>query len=503
VGREPSSAKPAAAGGDSGVTNMQTTSPPPNVPVPRKSRRRWYLLGGFLLLFLAAPISYYFIAGWWGERQMAELERAIEEEDPNWRFADLLAAIDMPPDDQNAALQITKVHALLSPNNPFNAGGKWETSTMDYRNARLPNQNADPLRVAFTKVPKGALEEARKLKDMPAGHFNIKPEDNPFAMKLDYVQDSRSVANLLQLDVVMRSHDGDHDGAAQSCMALLNTANAMKDQPFLISQLVRCAEHAIAVAAIERTLGQGTVSEPTLRKLQTQLEAAAANDGLHQAMRGERAFGHQAYLNLRAGKMTLSELLNPSGMKLSAGDRLVDTFPGIILNGYPDYLRMMNEQVRASKLKDAERKEAYDKLDQQMRQNRARTFRGNLLISLIMPATTKVAQASQRTQAWLRCTTVAVAAERYRLKNKNTWPGSIEELVKADLLKEVPNDPFDGKPLRFKRTPTGVIVYSVGFDTIDNGGKLDRKNVLAPNTDLGFELFDRRAVPAPPDEELP
>jgi len=318
-------------------------------------------------------------------------------------------------------------------------------------------------------------------------------------MQLEYIQESRAIVNLLRWDAVMRGTDRDFDGAAESSLAILATARALKDQPFLIAQLVRIAEQAIAIGAIEWTLGQGQVSEANLRKLQALLEAEAGDDGLHRAMRGERAAGHQTYMNLRSGKTTFSELLGPTGMNIGISERLLDTFPGILLNGYAEYLALMNEQVRISKLKDVERSEAFGELDRKVRKSAS----GNLLVRLIMPATVKVHEASQRSQAMLRCAATAVAAERYRISHDNAWPRGLDDLVKAGLIKEAPRDPYDGKPLRFKRTPTGILIYSIGPDRTDDGGKLNRNNPLATGIDLGFELWDPqfRGMPPRADKE--
>jgi hypothetical protein len=482
-----------------------TTTTPPAVPAPRKSRRRWRLFGGFLLLLMAAPVTYYFFAGWYSDRQMAELAREIAEEDPHWQWHDLIAQIKLPPDDKNSAVQIMKVQALLK-KTPFAPGPKWDNAPKDpllIRNTRLAHDKAELLQAAFTALPKETVLEARKLKDMPEGGFAIEIAENPFALNLNYLQETRQVANLLLCDAVLRAHHDEREGAAESCQAILNMAHALKDQPFLIAQLIRIAEQAIAIGALEWTLGQGTVSEPNLAKLQGMLEADAAADGLHQAMRGERAGGHQIYESLRAGKTSFAELFGTTGLRVGVSERVLDAFPGLVLNGYPEYLRMMNEQVRASKLKDVERAEAFEKLEQQARQHRARGIRGNLLISWIMPATTKMAEAAQRSQAQVRCAIAALAAERYRVKHDNTWPRGLDDLVKGGLLKEVPKDPYDGQPLRLKRTPTGIVVYSVGYDKVDNGGKLDRTNPRTPGTDIGFELWDRRGIPPPANEEMP
>jgi hypothetical protein len=50
------------------------------------------------------------------------------------------------------------------------------------------------------------------------------------------------------------------------------------------------------------------------------------------------------------------------------------------------------------------------------------------------------------------------------------YPESLEALV-PELLTEVPIDPFTGKPLVYKREGTGFIVYSLGSNQKDDGGR--------------------------------
>ena len=44
------------------------------------------------------------------------------------------------------------------------------------------------------------------------------------------------------------------------------------------------------------------------------------------------------------------------------------------------------------------------------------------------------------------------------------------------LPAEATTDPFNGEPLRVKRTPQGWMVYSVGGNGVDDGGKLDGRS---------------------------
>ena len=49
-------------------------------------------------------------------------------------------------------------------------------------------------------------------------------------------------------------------------------------------------------------------------------------------------------------------------------------------------------------------------------------------------------------------------------------PDTLAELIPT-YLDAVPEDPFDCKELRYKKLETGFVVYSVGEDGNDDGGK--------------------------------
>lgn len=52
-------------------------------------------------------------------------------------------------------------------------------------------------------------------------------------------------------------------------------------------------------------------------------------------------------------------------------------------------------------------------------------------------------------------------------------------------------DPFDGKPLRYRRLTDGVVVYSVGSNLSDDGGDLTvPPGGMTDPLDIGFRLWD-------------
>jgi hypothetical protein len=66
-------------------------------------------------------------------------------------------------------------------------------------------------------------------------------------------------------------------------------------------------------------------------------------------------------------------------------------------------------------------------------------------------------------------------------------------------MSAIPFDPFTGKELRLGKFDQGIVIYSVGPDGIDNGGKIER-SLTAPGTDVGIRLWDvqYRRQPAKP-----
>ena len=66
----------------------------------------------------------------------------------------------------------------------------------------------------------------------------------------------------------------------------------------------------------------------------------------------------------------------------------------------------------------------------------------------------------------LRCLRVAVQVHKYRAEHEGAWPSDLSEIG------EVPLDPWDGKPLRYRQAKGGLppFIYSVGYNLVDDGG---------------------------------
>jgi hypothetical protein len=459
------------------------------IAAPTRPRRR-----RFWLWVVGLPLAVLVLLGvFWLTKVSSGLQGAIADADrldPHWRLEDLEAHRATPPPGRNAADTVLAVKGLLPGNWPDYK--LYELLNDLPRSARLNDQQVAAVR-AMLQAAGPAVPKARSLIDTPSGRHAITFTPDWIGTLLPNVQETRRVATLLNLDALDHAQAGDPDGAVASAHAGLNAGSSIGDEPFLISQLVRIAVQAVAVGALERALAQGEPGEAALAAVQARVEAVELEPLLLYGLRGERAGGNLLFENIRTGNVPASNLgASIGGGAAPAYIALLLRIPGGLTVQHAGHLRFLNEMVEVAKLPPEEWAAPLAEMNAKVRNL-------PILARLLAPAVDKVAEACRRNRALLRATAAGLAAERFR-RRTGRWPTSLEELVQAGLLRAVPTDPFTGRPMLFKRTADGLVIYAVGPDGQDDGGKLLRSGGQG-TWDVGFQLWDvaaRRGPPPPP-----
>lgn len=96
-------------------------------------------------------------------------------------------------------------------------------------------------------------------------------------------------------------------------------------------------------------------------------------------------------------------------------------------------------------------------------------FAGNLLVTLMFPASLKVQQAEDRFRQRFENLEIAVALAGYQ-RDRGKYPVSVDQLV-PKYLKHVSRDGFNGRPLTYRKTTSGYVLYSVGPNGKDDQGR--------------------------------
>jgi len=335
-----------------------------------------------------------------------------------------------------------------------------------------------------------ALGEARKLAGMLEGRYPITWSDDVDSTPCPWFDAFYATKALLQHDALLHNQAGDVDAALVSHRALFNVGRSLGDEPFFHGQLSRLGCRFNAVAAIERTLAQGQPSEAALAAIQ---EAVRQEETVTQCLpyfRGHRAMMHRFLTEVDDGNHRLSELgcgPTPGWWRAHAETWL---YRGSAIRTHARYLRAMNEAVAIAGLPLEEQFPRYKLWRKEYGHVE------NVGDGLTFGQGTEFALLAGH--AGLRCASVGLAAERYR-KRHGGWPPSLGDLV-PHYLTAVPLDPFDGKPLRYRRTEHGAVIYSIGEDAHDDGGDPNRASAGRRPRDVVFTLWnvDQRRQPPKP-----
>jgi hypothetical protein len=481
---------------------MSVPDPLPTAPPRRKRRLVWYVLLSQVAAWGLLAVGWYIHRSNRAARHLAEAQAEADRVDPGWRLLDLEARRAVLADDENAAVQLLAAHQLLPakwpawdyPTDEDSAAGRLrqalQESFKDLDPAvGLNDAQVKALREELAKAAAG-LAAARKLKALPRGRYTVtwKTGSAFIGTLTPHLQKIPEVARALEYDALLRAHDNDLDGALASCRAVLNAGRSVGDEQMSISQLVRTTRQRQALAKVERVLAQGEASSAALAATQRLFADEAEQPWLLFALRGERAgmdgvmeeieaIGQQSGQSWKQLRSLVRAGPEP-GAREAAMESLL---PGRLkhnraaaLEFLTRYIEILKRPVDEQRPLLAELEEAVDGLPYFAR--------------LLVPAVLKLTKSHHRSRAEMRCAAAALAVERFR-QERGRWPAAVAELV-PQYLPEILNDPFDGQPLRLGRFDQGIVIYSVGPDGEDDSGNLDRRNPLAPGTDLGFRLWD-------------
>jgi hypothetical protein len=116
-----------------------------------------------------------------------------------------------------------------------------------------------------------------------------------------------------------------------------------------------------------------------------------------------------------------------------------------------------------------------------------------LLYYVMLPAVENVIKYSYRNRIQCEAVPVVLAVLRYK-QDKGNYPDTLEQLIDAGYLQQVPMDPFSDKPLVYKKTDSNFILYSAGDNFVDDGGqvyyyKSGRPQIWGPTDKPGDAVF--------------
>jgi hypothetical protein len=268
---------------------------------------------------------------------------------------------------------------------------------------------------------------------------------------------------LLYFSALFSAEDGDINGAITRLVTGLKFSPLMAREGTLIAFLVSMAETRILSQFLGEVCRGKALEDKDLVRLMSAQDPGPWRERLAAAFRGERV------MYVEVGGYSLKGSFEDFG-SIFEGPRWWRNVGAWIVR--PLIKRDMRQALPSFELLEAQAKVPYyqsrDVLrarDRQIQQRPWYAFLSKMMISNSEAAFMKEAML----EAIMLTSRAGLACRLYKSRN-GRYPESLEELVPG-ILAEIPIDPFTGKPLVFRREGEGFIVYSLGSNQKDDGGR--------------------------------
>lgn len=329
-----------------------------------------------------------------------------------------------------------------------------------------------------------------KATGIPECRFPLNYGEGPDTL-LPHLSKFRRLAELFALRTFLIAQQGNYDTAWQSFETSFAMGDALKSEPFVISQLVRFEVDKIAISTLNEIFSE-IKEEITFKdykelisyidkKEKTLIDSWAAEIGL---------LGGYAYGDIFHGRYRRKENFIPFINDVS-GTIGIRMFWKI----YPNYFFLPIFKRDAAFYLDYKTNvhELFDnpfyivqkqlrEFDEEIERQNKYIVGGFLSDSSLYP---RIHQRQSEYMAHMDILKIACALGIYRKENGH-YPDELEQLIPG-ILKELPLAPFTGNNYLYRQENGGFIVYSTGPNQVDDGGVFDPTQRY---DDIAFRVSD-------------
>jgi len=329
------------------------------------------------------------------------------------------------------------------------------------------------------------LDELRAMSRRPHCRFNISYDtENPVLIMLPHLSILQRVCNVLYLRALAKLASGQTDAAFDDVNFMFHLGDSLKDEPVLVSHLVRINNLNMAMQVIWEGMADRRWSDSQLQALQKRLQGFDFLADYKRTLQAERA---------GIGNGTIEYLIKASNQDalFAMVDGQASLLGRVVLGLFPrGWWRM--EQLNYNRVFDdlffptfdAAAKRVYPKVmvknteafDNSMESPFQIFCQHRVLARLLCPALNACLLKFSNAQTMVDEAMIACALERCRLADRKS-PDSLDVLAPRFIAK-LPHDIITGEPLKYRRAGDGYVLYSIGWNEKDDGG------VPGPKDDL-------------------
>jgi len=310
---------------------------------------------------------------------------------------------------------------------------------------------------------------------------------------IPHLQELRGLARLARWRAHVQLEQGDSSGTVDSGLAVIRAGRDLQRFPTLVEQLVGTAMNSIGHKIILRTIAAEGLSDEALQDLNERLRVLYPDGYPMFDIEFEKLAFHDAIQHVftdggpGGGHIIPRQLASLSNGSGSEVDTLMELSMGLVHARRNDTVkvvdRLFGQVSEIQELTPFQRRQAGRSTADFL--SELSNYRYTL-VQILMPALDRIFELGYRSQTEHQGLLTVLALQRWKT-DKGSYPTTLDELVTAGLLLEVPKDPFGDGPLTYRRLDDDFTLYCFGTNLKDDNGKpgITRRGNINRWTDNG------------------
>jgi len=320
----------------------------------------------------------------------------------------------------------------------------------------LSEEKKDKLR-GLIKENQDALQFILKASTKPCFKYEERWELPGYEFRTETAIQMIQGTRLLGIDAVIKAEDGNIEEAIDQCLAARRFLKSYLQEPFLISYLVGMACIKQVAVCLNNIVSDREIETEILRKILDEWNSSPWKEGLVWAFKSERT--------LRLETDLLYLLKGEHDLDVGRGGGFFYWWFRPI---YKSEIIWMTEQYDRL-LKEAEMPyySLGDSKELEKRMNSTPWY--YRMAGVLIPNAVTVMFKRATLDAVFETARIGIACKISKNLHGD-FPEDLAELA-PEILGTIPVDPFTGHPFIYKKQDSGFIVYSIGSNLKDDGGR--------------------------------
>lgn len=443
----------------------------------------WVKIGLGLFVFILILIGLRLLL-WWKVHQEIN---ALRERGIATTATEFIAQLPRIPDEQNAAVQTIRAYNSIhfEPASLFRDRNFTLNILDEFNYFKNPTPSPEVLEQVgeFLALNEKQFEKIHATRQLSNSLLPIDYSEGFLSTDLGPALTLRQLANSYRIIIIHHAKKGENGQSVKYLSDSIHLNLLLKNEKHIMPQLVRIAINSISIITLLDTLHRTQLSDTELSQLQNEIQMSQSSLWITDVYKSELTMAcdlfwrHPDFLYALYSPDFLSTSSSPPSTMLFTEWLIYHTKISLqkclnfLLNALGLWnlnllktVEVYNKLIEASTL-------PYPKQLKELEMIEEETLKLPFIYAmpkLLIPAVSKSCIRHQIDIAQTRTAETALAVERYRLKHQKL-PDSLEQLA-PKFIESVPLDPFDGKPLRYRRDGKSFYVYSIGNNLTDDGG---------------------------------